>query len=122
MRMRGSQSWRSSRARVLRAQQIPAEARLWTKLRGRRFAGHKFIRQAPIGPYFVDFLCRELKVVVEIDGATHGNDVEVRRDAERTEALRNCGYRIFRASNIDVYENMEGVLESLLHFTDTTAD
>ncbi len=69
--MRGPQPWRTNRSRVLRSQPISAEAKLWSRLRNRHLAGLKFVRQAPVEPYFVDFLCREHMVVVEVDGGTH---------------------------------------------------
>ncbi|HEV8659207.1 MAG TPA: DUF559 domain-containing protein, partial [Thermoanaerobaculia bacterium] len=47
------------------------EARLWSWLRNRRFGDYKFRRQHPIGNYVVDFYCRELKLVIELDGAKH---------------------------------------------------
>jgi very-short-patch-repair endonuclease len=114
--MRGSQPWQTNRSRVLRSQRVSAEARLWSKLRNRQLGGLKFVRQAAVGPYFADFLCREHKIVVELDGATHGTDAETAGDAKRTIALRRLGYRVFRAHNSEVYENIEGVLDTLLAF------
>jgi very-short-patch-repair endonuclease len=78
--MRGPQPWQTNRSRVLRTGHISAEARLWSKLRNRQLGGLKFVRQAPIEPYFVDFLCRERKVIIEVDGATHDTDNEAARD------------------------------------------
>jgi len=114
--MRGQQPWRTNRSRVLRSQPISAEAKLWAKLRNRQLGGFKFVRQAPIGPYFVDFVCRERKVVIEVDGGTHGTDVEIARDETRTIELRRLGYRVFRVHNIDVYEKIDWVLDALLGF------
>ena len=114
--MRGSQPWRTNRSRVLRSQPISAEARLWSKLRNRQLAGLKFVRQVPLDPYFVDFLCRERKVVVEVDGGTHGTAGEIARDRSRTLELQRSGYRVFRVHNSDVYENIDGVLDTLLAF------
>jgi very-short-patch-repair endonuclease len=89
---------------------------MWSALRGRRLDGLKFVRQYPIGPYFADFVCRERMVIIEIDGATHSTEEERTSDARRTEYLRAQGFRIFRACNGDVYENLEGVLEGLMTF------
>lgn len=114
--MRGSQPWRTNRARILRSQPISAEKKLWGKLRNRQFGGLKFVRQSPIGPRFVDFVCRERKVVVEVDGGTHGDDADIARDEARSKELRRLGYRVFRANNSDVYDNLDGVLVSLLAF------
>ena len=67
-----------------------------------------------IGPYFADFACRASKVIVEIDGATHSTDDELRADGERTHYLAQLGYRLFRVHNIAVVQNLYGVLHSLL--------
>ena len=99
---------------MLRVNETSAEDKLWSELRNRRLAGLTFVRQAPIGPYFVDFLCRERKIIVEVDGGTHGNDAEITADAARDAQLQSSGYRIFRAWNGEVYGNMDGVLEALL--------
>jgi len=86
---------------------------LWQALRGRRLARWKFRRQHPIDRYIVDFVTVEGKMVVEVDGATHGSEDELRRDAERTRLLEAFGFHTVRVSNIDVYENLEGVLEMI---------
>ena len=62
----------------------------------------------------MDFLCREARLIVEVDGATHGEDDERQRDALRTATLERLGYRIFRVTNDDVMSNLNGVLDSLL--------
>lgn len=84
--------------------------------------GFKFIRQCPIGPYFVDFACREKGFVVEIDGATHGEDHEIRADAWRTAALERMGYRVHRVTNTDISDNIEGVLDHIVAILEGRAD
>ena len=116
--MRRAQPWKTNRARTLRANETSAEAKLWDELRNRRLAELKFVRQAPVGPYFVDFLCRERKLIVEIDGGTHGTAGEIAADAAREDALRGLGYRIFRAWNGEIYDNIDGVIEALLAFVE----
>jgi very-short-patch-repair endonuclease len=118
--MRGPQPWRTSRSRVLRSRPISAEAKLWEELRARRLGGHKFVRQVPIGPYFADFLCREKRLIVEVDGGTHGTDGEIAGDARREAHLRRLGYRVFRVTNTDVYDKLDGVLDELLALLDGT--
>ena len=113
--MRSSQPWRTNRSRALRSQLIAAEARLWSKLRNRQLGGFKFARQAAIGAYFADFVCRERKLIVEVDGATHGSDDEIAADAARTATLERMGYRVYRVTNDDVARNLHGTLESILH-------
>ena len=112
--MRGTQPWRTNRARILRSQPISAEAKLWAKLRNRQLGSLKFVRQASVGPYFVDFLCREHQVVAEVDGGTHGADQEIVQDEKRMIELRQLGLRVFRVGNADVYDNVDRVLDALL--------
>jgi very-short-patch-repair endonuclease len=114
--MRHSQPWRTNRARVLRANDTSAEAKLWAELRNRQLGDLKFVRQAPVGDYFVDFLCRERMVVVEIDGGTHSTDAELASDAVRSDELSARGYRVFRVSNDDVFRRIDEVLAALLAF------
>ena len=112
--MRGMRIEEHRRARALRQASTSAEGRLWRSIRGRGLKGHKFVRQEPIGPYFVDFVCRVEKLVVEVDGATHGTAEEVVHDRRRTAFLEENGYRVIRVQNADVYENLAGVLEVIL--------
>ena len=112
--MRRAEPWKTGRARTLRANDTPAEARLWSHLRNRNLGGLKFVRQAPIGPYFVDFLCRDRRFVVEVDGATHSDDAELAADQAREAQLVALGYRVFRVANEDVYRNLDGVLDELM--------
>ena len=112
--MRRAQPWKTNRSQALRSRETSAETKLWARLRDRRLGGFKFVRQHPIGPYFVDFACRERKIAVEIDGGTHGTNPQIARDDVRTEYLRAQGYRVFRAFNGDVYHNLDGVLDGLL--------
>ena len=119
--MRGEQPWRTDRSRVLRSRvlrsrPISAEAKLWSRLRNRQLGGHKFVRQMPIHAYFVDFVCRERKVIVEVDGGTHSTEAEIARDAARTRDLERLGYRVFRICNDDVYHNLDCALDALLAF------
>ena len=109
---------RVRRARVLRRQQTPAEARLWSRLRDRRLAGLKFARQEPVGPFVADFVCREAKVVVEVDGATHSTDDEIARDRRRETYLEIRGFRVVRIHNEDVYRKLDDVLDTILAAVD----
>ena len=101
-------------ARELRHEQTAAEERLWRRLRGRKLKGFKFVRQAPLGPYFGDFVCRERKLVIELDGATHGTDTEIQRDERRSAYLMNQGYRVIRFTNAELFEATDGVIETVL--------
>lgn len=116
--MRREQPWLTNRSRALRASATSAEAILWSRLRSRRLNGFKFVRQEPLGPYFADFVCRDRRLIVEVDGGTHGESHEAAVDAARMAALEKLGYRIVRVSNGDVYDNIDGVLETVLAVLD----
>lgn len=84
------------------------EKRLWRVLRDRRLVGLKFVRQYPIDPYIVDFICRERNLIIEVDGDSHADRGGL--DTKRQRFLESLGYRLVRISNDDVPSNMEGVL------------
>jgi len=99
------------RARQLRRRSTPPERILWSVLRGRRLGGLKFRRQESIGPYVVDFCCRELRLIVELDGMSH--DEKLVRDEVRERWLHEQGYRVFRVTNCDVNEDLEAVARGI---------
>jgi very-short-patch-repair endonuclease len=94
-------------ARRLRSDQTDAETVLWNRIRNRRIDGNKFVRQEPIIGYICDFVCREKRIVVEVDGGQHN---ESATDAIRYERLGEKGYKVLRFWNNDVLGNIEGVL------------
>ncbi|WP_246696554.1 endonuclease domain-containing protein [Methylobacterium planeticum] len=104
----------SGRARALRRRQTAAEAKLWRALRNRGLNGFKVRRQWPVDGFVADFACVEARLIVEIDGATHGTAAAQARDALRSAALAQCGYEVLRISNRDVMENLAGVRETIL--------
>ena len=85
--------------------------RIWLQLRAERFMGIKFRREKVIGHYIADFATNRPKLVIEIDGDTH--DVDDQADAIRTRFLEGQGYHVVRYSNLDVMQNLEGVLMNL---------
>jgi very-short-patch-repair endonuclease len=99
--------------RALRKRQTSAEARLWKVLRNRQLARWKFRRQHPIDRYVVDFVTLDGKLVVEVDGETHSTLKQAARDDERTRVLSSLGFHIVRVTNVDIYENVEGVQEMI---------
>lgn len=112
--MRRSKPWVTNRARVLRSKDVAAEQSLWQALRNRSLGGFKFVRQEPIGDYFADFVYRELKLVVEVDGATHGAAEEQIEDRARETYLARSGYQVMRVSNENVRTNLSGVLDTIM--------
>ena len=98
----------------LRTNITDAEQKLWRALRSRG-SGAKFRRQVPLGPYIVDFVCFEAKLIVEVDGGQHADSP---RDAKRDRYFMDQGYRVLRFWNNDVLRNMEGVLTRIAEFVD----
>ena len=111
----------TKRARELRKNQTEAERTLWKHLRLRQFGAHKFRRQAPIGPYIVDFVCFENGLVIELDGGQHSE--QVLYDSERTKWLESQGFHVLRFWNGQVLNETEAVkaaiLEGLEHRTNS---
>ena len=108
--MRGANESKTDRARRLRSTSTDAEGTLWYRLRARRLNGYKFVRQEPIGPYVVDFICRECRLIVEVDGGRHADS---QRDALRDKWLTDRNYRVLRFWNNDISQNLAGVLETI---------
>ena len=100
-------------ARKLRKESTDAERVLWKHLRNRQLAGHKFRRQEIIGNYIVDFLCLEAKLIIEVDGSQHMEQMNY--DNERTEYLQSLGHKVIRFWNHEVLNNTEAVLEKIYH-------
>ena len=74
------------------------EQRLWAHLRGRKVEGWKFRRQHPIGEYIVDFACPAARLVVEVDGYSHGFEAQLNYDESRQRWLESQGYKVLRFS------------------------
>jgi very-short-patch-repair endonuclease len=98
-------------AKALRANMTNAERRLWYLLRAHRFNGVKIKRQAPIGPYIVDFVSFERRLIFEVDGGQHADS---EADGRRTRWLEGEGFRVLRFWNNEVLSNTSGVLETIL--------
>jgi very-short-patch-repair endonuclease len=98
-------------ARRLRKRTTDAEQKLWFFLRRRALDGCRFRRQAPIGRYFVDFICHERRLIVEVDGSQHAERQAY--DAARTQWLEAQGYKVLRFWNNDVLQNTDSVREQI---------
>ena len=98
-------------AKQLRIEQTQAEAILWERLRGSRFAGYKFKRQYALGRYIADFYCSEARLVIEIDGGIHNGTDQREYDTIRDTELKARGVNIIRINNEQVFENIESTLE-----------
>ena len=95
-------------ARRLRATATEAEQKLWSRLRKRQLDGFQFRRQFSIGPFFVNFVCLEARLIIEVDGSQHADQEE--RDESRSEFLRGNGYRVLRFWNFDVMSDVDSVV------------
>jgi very-short-patch-repair endonuclease len=98
-------------AKKLRRNATDAEDRLWQALRSRRFENMKFRRQVPIGPYIVDIVCPLAKLIIEIDGSQHADNVDY--DARRSAFLADKGYRVIRFWNNEVLQSLDGVYQAI---------
>jgi very-short-patch-repair endonuclease len=106
-------------ARGLRQHHTLAEKLLWKQLRNRRFMNFKFLRQHPIFykynntiKFFIaDFYCHELKLVIEIDGRIH--DEQIDYDQKRTEIINTKKIKIVRFTNEEIFLNIELVLQKM---------
>ena len=101
-----------ARARLLRKSPTPAEGKLWAYLRHTPPAGASFRRQHTIGNYVVDFCAVKKKLIIELDGSQHFDQVEY--DANRTAFLESLGYRVIRFWNNEVMDDIEGVYRAIL--------
>ena len=103
----------NERARNLRKNMSDGERKLWQAMRARQVDGVRFRRQHPIGPYIVDFVCLEKRLVVEVDGGHHTEDDQIAYDARRDLWLNAEGYRVMRIPNIYVFQNLATVVDSI---------
>jgi very-short-patch-repair endonuclease len=99
-------------AKSLRVTTTDAEITLWYHLRAKRLDGLKFRRQHPVPPYVADFYCEELRLVIELDGSQHDEDV----DSARTQALERQGLFVLRFWDNQVLQETDAVLEAILDF------
>ena len=102
-----------ARARELRRELTPAEQKLWQHIRNGQLNGAQFRKQHAVGTYIVDFFCAKSKLVIEVDGDSHAEQIEY--DAERTHWLNEQKhYRVLHFANEEVHRHIEAVLERIL--------
>jgi very-short-patch-repair endonuclease len=97
-------------ARTLRAKATDAEVTLWQLLRTRRLAHMKFRRQVPIGPWIVDFVSFEQRLIIEADGSQHAESED---DKRRDNDLSERGFRVLRFWNNDILLRSQSVMEMI---------
>jgi len=96
----------------LRKESTPAERKLWSRIRDDQL-GVTFRRQHAVGNYIPDFCSPKAKLVIELDGSQHLEQVEY--DEERTKYLESLGYQVIRFWNNDVTNNTDGVILAIIH-------
>jgi very-short-patch-repair endonuclease len=102
------------KAKKLRSEMTKAEACLWKYvLQGRRMAGFQFRRQRPVLKYIADFMCKELKLIIEVDGVTHEHAETAQRDIIRHKELESVGFTVLRYSDDEVLHDINSVSRSI---------
>jgi very-short-patch-repair endonuclease len=101
----------SGHATKLRRNMTEAERKLWAHLRGRQLTGVKFRRQHQIGPYIVDFVAFEPKLIIELDGGHHA--LQLAEDDKRSDWLASNGFMVLRFWNDEVLQQTETVIQTI---------
>ncbi|MBD2462020.1 DUF559 domain-containing protein [Oscillatoria sp. FACHB-1407] len=114
-RIRGTTPNIVAAARHLRQRLTVAEKTLWEALRNRQLNGLKFRCQHPVSSFVVDFYCLQYRLVIELDGDIH--DQQIDYDQARTEYLNHLGYRVIRFRNHEVMTDLNRVLQQILEAT-----
>ena len=100
------------RSRDLRKNLTDAEQKLWQKLRNKQIDDHKFRRQFVLGNYIVDFICIDKRLIVEVDGGQHMDNVDY--DLQRDEWLKKQNFKVLRFWNNQVLSEIDSVLEVIV--------
>jgi very-short-patch-repair endonuclease len=98
-------------AKSLRADSTKDEIRLWCELLSKSKLGYSFLRQRPIGKYIADFMCKELRLIVEVDGYSH--NFKTNQDAERDKTLSELGFTVLRFTDNEVMNDLPNVQRTL---------
>ena len=102
------------RARELWRSMTEPEIILWSRLKTLRASGFHIRRQAPFRGYFLDFMCFDRRVVIEVDNAHHKDDDQAAHDAIRDAVLSREGFQVLRFENGVIRQNLDGVMYSIL--------
>lgn len=105
-------------SRILRNHTTLSEILLWQKLRAKQFRGYGFNRQKPLDLYIVDFYCKALNLVIEIDGSSHTHEEIAINDEKRQKVLETFGLSFLRFSDLEVKKKMSYVLNEINAFID----
>jgi very-short-patch-repair endonuclease len=105
-------------ARQNRLNPTLSEKLLWKKLKGKQIKGYDFHRQKPLGRYIFDFYCFNLKLLIECDGETHTHYETQEKDRNKEDYAKSIGYSVLRFDDVDVINNMEGVLKIIYDYVE----
>lgn len=111
-----------SKRRALRKAMPQAEIILWAYLKNKQLYGYKFRRQYSVGKYIVDFYCPRLKLAIEVDGPSHFTNKAEKYDLRRQKYIEQFGIRFLRVANLDIYENIRGVIEEIIEYFPKSAE
>ncbi|HWF78018.1 MAG TPA: DUF559 domain-containing protein [Caulobacteraceae bacterium] len=103
----------TKRARELRKSMTKQEVRLWLQLRQMRPLGFHFRRQAPVLGFYLDFVCFPYRLIIEVDGSQHAEELDADHDGMRDAILGRAGFRTLRFWNSDVDSNLDGVVQAI---------
>ena len=101
------------RAKAHRRNLTDAERILWSKLKGKQINGWQFRKQHPVGPYIADFACVRAKLIIEVDGDSHAEADQIKHDQRRTAFLEQQGWSVHRVWNVEIYKNLNAVLDGI---------
>jgi very-short-patch-repair endonuclease len=98
---------------TLRKNLTSAEASLWNLLKSRQIEGIKFRRQYSVGNYIADFCCPSEKLIIELDGAVHGDYYQIEKDTMRDRYLEGLGFKILRFENRFIFQDPDYVVSEI---------
>ena len=99
-------------SRNLRNNSTHSEIKLWQELRAAKL-GYTFNRQKPILDYIVDFYCKPLHLVIELDGLSHWELEQIEKDEKRQAELEDLGLHFLRFDDSEVFKDMENVIRTI---------
>jgi len=106
-------------AKKLRQQMTKSEVCLWKyALSTKQMKGYIFNRQRPIGKYIADFVCKELKIVIELDGISHQFEEVQEKDREKEDFLNGLGYKVLRFTDEEVLTDMKNVIKEIEYWVE----
>ena len=100
-------------SKQLRKDSTKSEVKLWNEIKGKKLNGYKFNRQKPLLNYIVDFYCKELNLVIELDGITHYNEENYKKDEIRQKELEKYNLNFLRFNDNEVIDDINNVLRVL---------